>query len=75
MDTILVISNQVVRDNAKVNFPDMNYPNSGNTVLRYLHKIDYDNQRLQLDGEDGPWFDNTNFPKGVGFYTNAKKKK
>ena len=75
MDTILVISNQVVRDNAKVNFPDLNYPNSGNTVLRYLHKIDFDNQRLQLDGPDGPWFDNSNIPNGVGFYTKAKKKK
>ena len=73
--TILVISNQVVRDNAKVNFPDLNYPNSGDTVLRYLHKIDYDNQRLQLDGEEGPWFDNSNFPNGVGFFTKNKKKK
>ena len=75
MDTILVISNQVVRDNAKVNFPDLNYPNSGDTVLRYLHKIDFDNQRLQLDGEDGPWFDTSSFPNGVAFYTKSKKKK
>lgn len=75
MDTILIISNAVARDNGKVNFPDLNYPNSGETVLRYLHKVDYDNLRFQLDGEEGPWFDSSNFPKGVGFFSRIKKKK
>ena len=75
MNTVLIISNQVVRDNAKVNFPDLNYPNSGDTVLRYLHKIDYENLRFQLDGEDGIWFEHPNLPKGVGFFAQIKKKK
>lgn len=74
METVLIISNLVARDNSKVNFPDLNYPNSGETVLRYLHKIDYEKFRFQLDGEDGPWFDFSNFPKGVGFYSRVKKK-
>jgi hypothetical protein len=65
---ILVISGQVVRDNSKINWPDLNYPDSGQTILRYLHKIDYDNLKIQLDGEDGPWFKTSNFPSGVGFF-------
>jgi len=65
---ILVISGQVVRDNSKINWPDLNYPDSGQTILRYLHKIDYDNLKIQLDGEEGPWFKTSNFPSGVAFF-------
>lgn len=65
---VLIVSHQVVGDNSKINWPDLNYPNSGNTILRYLHKIDYDNLKIQLDGPDGPWFSNKTLPSGVGFY-------
>jgi len=65
---ILVISGQVVRDNSEINWPDLNYPDSGQTILRYLHKIDYDNLKIQLDGEEGPWFKTSNFPSGVAFF-------
>lgn len=71
-ETILIVSGQVVRDNSKINWPDLNYPNSGQTILRYLHKIDYDNRKIQLDAEDGPWFKSSNFPKGVDFYVKTK---
>lgn len=66
---ILVVSNQVVSQNSKINWPDLNYPNSGQTILRTVHKIDYDMMKIQLDGSDGPWFDSYNFPEGVGFYS------
>jgi hypothetical protein len=72
-NTILVISNKVVHKNAKVDWPDMNYPDSGQTILRTLHEVDYVNCKIQLDNSDGPWFsafafNATSFPKGVGFY-------
>jgi len=67
-EVILVISNQVVNKNAKVNWPDLNFPNSGQTILRTLHKVDYETLSIQLDGESGPVFYAEKFPKGVGFY-------
>ena len=72
-DIILVISGQVVSKNSKVNFPDLNYPKSGDTILRTIHKADYEKQEFQLDGPDGPWFNNTNFPDGVRFFKEIKK--
>lgn len=67
-EVILVISNQVVNKNAKVNWPDLNFPDSGQTILRTLHKVDYETLSIQLDGENGPVFSAEKFPKGVGFY-------
>jgi hypothetical protein len=72
-ETILVISGQVVSKNAKVNYPDLNFPNSGDTVLRTVHSIDFDAHSFQLDGEDGPVYSHPNLPKNVGFYTNLEK--
>lgn len=68
-ETILVVSGQVVYSNSKINWPDLNYPNSGQTILRYLHTVDYKNKKLQLDGPDGPWFENSKLPDNVGFYS------
>ena len=70
---ILVVSSQVVQQNSKINWPDLNYPNSGQTILRTIHKVDYDALKIQLDGADGPWFDAHHFPEGVGFYSKVKK--
>ena len=72
-EIILLISGQVVRDNSKINWPDLNYPNTSETILRYLHKIDYELLTIQLDGEDGPTFSAEKFPKGVGFYEKLVK--
>jgi hypothetical protein len=65
---VLVVSNKVVNQNSKIDWPDLNYPNSGQTILRTIHKVDYENLEIQLDGADGPWFNHTNFPSGVGFF-------
>jgi hypothetical protein len=35
--------------------------------------VDYDILKIQLDGVDGPWFDSTHFPEGVGFFSKIKK--
>jgi hypothetical protein len=67
-DLVLVVSGRVVHNNAKIDWPDLNYPGSGETILRYLHNIDYVNMKLQLDGEDGPWFTSGKLPDGVAFY-------
>lgn len=67
-DTVLVISNQVVLKNSKVNWPDLNYPNSGQTILRTVQNIDYENLSIQLDGVDGPIFKHADLPDKVGFY-------
>ena len=72
-ETILVISGRVVSNNSKIDWPDLNFPDSSLTILRYLHHIDYENQTIQLDGADGPIFTDKQFPKGVGFYTKAIK--
>jgi hypothetical protein len=71
-ELILVISGQVVLKNSKINWPDLNYPNSGLTILRTIHDIDYEVLKIQLDGVDGPWFDTWSFPNGVGFYKKVK---
>lgn len=71
---ILVVSNKVVLKNAKIDWPDLNYPGSGQTILRVIHDIDYTALKLQLDGPDGPWFSQGNLPEGVGFYTKLTKK-
>ena len=65
---ILVISGRVVTKNAKVDFPDMNFPDSGQTILRTIHDINYEQKWVQLDGEAGPVFHAINFPSGVSFY-------
>ncbi len=67
-NTIFIVSNQVVNNNAKVNWPDMNYPGSGETVLRYLYNVDFENFKVQLDGANGPVFTNKQLPVGAGFY-------
>lgn len=69
---ILVVSGKVVHKNAKIDWPDLNYPGSGQTILRTVHSIDYDKKKVQLDGEDGPWFGQKNFPDGVSFYEQFK---
>lgn len=72
-NTILVISGQMVSKNSKINWPDLNYPNSGQTILRTLHSLDYDNLTIQLDGTDGPVFKHTELPEGVAFYKLMEK--
>lgn len=80
MDTILVVSGKVVSKNSKIDWPDLNFPGSGQTILRTLHDVDYKNLSLQLDGPDGPWFvDGGSYitvgslPPGVAFYKQIKK--
>jgi len=68
MSTILVVSNQVVSNNSKINWPDLNYPGSGQTILRTLHRIDYETHSMQLDDSNGPIFNIDTLPLGVGFY-------
>lgn len=65
---ILVISGKVVSKNGKIDFPDLNFPDSGQTILRTIHNINYDEMWVQLDGENGPIFHAKNFPSGVAFY-------
>lgn len=67
-DVIFVVSQQVVNSNSKINWPDLNYPGTGQTILRTLHVVDYENKRIQLDDTEGPWFENSQLPKGTGFY-------
>lgn len=69
---ILVVSNKVVLKNAKIDWPDLNYPGTGQTILRTIHSVDYDKLAIQLDGATGPWFDSKTFPEGVGFYVPAE---
>lgn len=66
-EVILVVSGRVVKKNSKVDWPDLNYPGSGLTVLRTIHDVDYKNKSVQLDGKDGPWFKYP-LPDGVAFY-------
>ena len=65
---ILIVNKQETLSNSKTNWPDLNYPGSGQTILRIVHNIDYEKLRVQLDSEEGPWFSNYELPKGVGFY-------
>jgi hypothetical protein len=67
-EIILVVSSKVVQKNSKIDWPDLNYPDSGQTILRTIHGIDYDKKTIQLDGPEGPVFQNKNLPSGVGFY-------
>lgn len=75
MDTeiVLVVSGQTVGKNSKINWPDLNYPNSGQTILRTLFLVDYENLKIQLDSAEGPWFDSNTLPKGVAFYQKLVK--
>jgi len=66
---ILVISGRVVFKNSKIDWPDLNYPGTGQTIPRSIHDVDYKERKFQLDGSEGPWFNLSNFPEGVGFYT------
>ena len=73
LQPVLVVSAKIVHKNAKIDWPDLNYPGSGQTILRTVHDIDYDSFKVQLDGPDGPWFNSdTGFPLGVGFYIPVK---
>lgn len=67
-DRIFVVNGKVVLPNSKVDWPDMNYPNSGATILRIVHEIDYKTRQVRLDSETGPLFGTNSFPEGVGFY-------
>jgi hypothetical protein len=67
-NTILIVSGLMAYKNSKINWPDLNYPNSGQTILRTIHDIDHANYKIQLDGPDGPWFTQKTFPKEIGFY-------
>lgn len=67
-EPILVVSGKVVKQNSRVDWPDLNYPGAGLTILRTIHSIDYDSMKVQLDGSTGPWFYKDNLPEGVGFY-------
>jgi hypothetical protein len=73
-NTVLIISGQVVSKNSKVNWPDLNYPNSGQTILRTVHNVDYDALSIHLDGVDGPIFKHNELPEGVGFFKLVEKK-
>lgn len=66
--TILVVSSKVVQKNSKIDWPDLNYPGSGQTILRVVHDIDHVALKVQLDSEQGPWFSNNNLPEGAGFF-------
>lgn len=70
---ILVVSNQSVNKNSKINWPDLNYPDSGQTILRTLHDIDYDALTIRLDSADGPLLGVKQLPNGVGFYKKIVK--
>lgn len=72
-DIVLVVSNQVVGKSSKINWPDLNYPNSGQTILRTVYDVDYDKLKIRLDSEDGPVFDINDCPNGVGFYKKLVK--
>lgn len=67
-NTIFVVSRKVVADGSKIDWPDLNYPNTTETILRTLYKVDCEKLEIQLDGEDGPVFKNKQLPSGVGFY-------
>lgn len=67
-NTILAISGQVVGKNSKINWPDLNFPGSGQTILRTLFDINYEDLWIQLDDNKGPIFHSQDFPDGVGFY-------
>jgi len=72
-EIVLVVSGQTVSKNSKINWPDLNYPNSGQTILRTVFFVDYTQLKIQLDSSDGPWFDTSDLPKGVGFYQKLVK--
>jgi hypothetical protein len=70
-NVLLIVSGLVSYKNSKINWPDLNYPNSGQTILRTIHDVDYTNYKIQLDGADGPWFGQKTanpLPPEVGFY-------
>lgn len=67
-DVVFIASQQVVGNNSKVNWPDLNYPGSNLTVLRYLHAVDYEKLRVKLDSVDSPWIEKDNLPFGTGFF-------
>jgi hypothetical protein len=69
---VLVVSGRVVQKNSKIDWPDLNFPNSGQTILRTVHEIDYDGLKVHLDGPEGPWFESKNLPEGVGFFVQVK---
>jgi hypothetical protein len=72
-DIVLIISGKMVLKNSKIDWPDMNYPGSGQTILRTIHNIDTEKLKIQLDGADGPWFYFDNLPEGVGFYAKLSR--
>lgn len=68
---VLIVSNKVVHKNAKIDWPDLNYPGSGQTILRTIYEVDYKNYSIQLDGPDGPLFYSKDLPEGVGFFVSV----
>lgn len=67
-DKLLVVNGRIVLPNSKIDWPDMNYPGTGATILRIVHEIDYENNTIRLDEEVGPLLTQNNFPEGVAFY-------
>ena len=67
-EKIFVVNNQVVLPGSKINWPDLNYPGSGDTILRIVFDINYKDNEICLDSETGPIFGVKNFPEGVGFF-------
>jgi len=57
-----------VLKNSKIDWSDLNYPGSGQTILRTILDIDYKDLSVRLDGPDGPLFKSKNLPEGVGFF-------
>lgn len=66
---VFVVSSRIVNTSSKIDWPDLNYPGTGQTILRYLHLVDYEKLKIQLDGETGPWFEKHQLPEGTGFYS------
>ena len=67
-DTIFVVSRRVSDNGSKVDWPDQNWPETNETILRTLYKVDYVELEIQLDGEGGPIIKNKQLPKNAGFY-------
>jgi hypothetical protein len=74
-EKILVISGKVALDNSIVDWPNANFPDTNQTILRTVFKINYEKSTVQLDGECGPTFGTKScpFPENVGFYTKTTK--
>lgn len=72
-EIVLVINGQVVFENSKANWPDLNYPNSINSFLRTVHKVNYEELTVQMDDENGPIFTVKTLPERTGFFKKITK--